>query len=107
MCFSTMSTLMSTSLRRGCCLISAAALITLLTLTQRPLAASDDATEVNSLAQYYGFSGMELFKVDRRAFNLVSGDFTGDGLNDVMFVDNRGSAQSCSEGNCRCRQRCD
>ena len=62
MCFSTMSTLMSTSLRRGCCLISAAALITLLTLTQRPLAASDDATEVNSLAQYYGFSGMELFR---------------------------------------------
>ncbi len=92
MCFSTMSTLMSTSLRRGCFLISAAALITLLTLTQRPLAASDDATEVNSLAQYYGFSGLELFKVDRRAFNLVHGDFTGDGLNDVMFVDNRGSA---------------
>lgn len=55
-------------------------------------ASADDATEVNALAQYYGFSGIELFKVDRRAFNLVSGDFTGDGLNDVMFVDNRGSA---------------
>ncbi len=52
---------------------------------------ADDSKEANTLAQFYGFSGIELFKVDRRAFNLQTGDFTGDGLTDVLFVDNHGS----------------
>lgn len=52
---------------------------------------ADDSKEVNTLAQFYGFSGIELFKVDRRVFNLQTGDFTGDGLTDVLFVDNQGS----------------
>ena len=52
---------------------------------------ADDSKEANTLAQFYGFSGIELFKVDRRAFNLQTGDFTGDGLTDVLFVDNQGS----------------
>ena len=69
-----------------------AAMLVICTVSQGFTAFADDATEVNLLAQYYGFSGFELFKVDRRAFNLVAGDFTGDGLNDVIFVDNRGSA---------------
>ncbi len=51
----------------------------------------DDDNEANELAQFYGFSGIELFKVEVRAFNLQAGDFTGDGLTDVMLVDNRES----------------
>ena len=51
----------------------------------------DDEKTVNTLAQFYGFSGVELFKVDGRGFNLQAGDFTGDGLTDVMLVDNRES----------------
>jgi hypothetical protein len=56
-----------------------------------PLAVGDDEKTVNTLAQFYGFSGVELFKVDGRGFNLQAGDFTGDGLTDVMLVDNRES----------------
>ncbi len=52
---------------------------------------AEDKTETNTLAQYYGFGGIELFKVDRRAFNLQAGDFTGDGLTDILLVDNRAS----------------
>ncbi|MCA9051142.1 MAG: hypothetical protein KDA89_20540, partial [Planctomycetaceae bacterium] len=42
-------------------------------------------------AQYYGFSGVEIFKLDSRAFNLVSGDFDSDGRNDVLTIANRAS----------------
>ncbi len=53
--------------------------------------AGDGTEKSNELAQFYGFSGIELFKVEPRAFNLQAGDFTGDGLTDVMVIDNRGS----------------
>ena len=53
--------------------------------------AADDSKDVNELAQFYGFSGIELFKVEGRAFNLQAGDFNGDGLTDVLMVDNRES----------------
>ncbi|MFN9721408.1 MAG: FG-GAP repeat domain-containing protein [Planctomycetota bacterium] len=49
---------------------------------------ADDQDEPNELAQYYGFSGIEVFKMHERAFNLQGGDFTGDGLNDILLVDN-------------------
>lgn len=52
---------------------------------------SDDAEELNRLAPFYGFSGVELFKLDSRVFNMLSGDFNGDGLTDVMMADNRDS----------------
>lgn len=45
----------------------------------------------SSLAATYGFSGIELFKLDSRAFNLLSGDFNSDELTDVIAVDNRSS----------------
>lgn len=45
----------------------------------------------NDLDQFYGFTGVELFKLDKRAFNLVTGDFDSDGLNDLLVADNRGS----------------
>lgn len=51
-----------------------------------------DDEEPNELAQYYGFSGVELYKLDQRAFNLVSGDFDSDGQTDLLAVDNRTSS---------------
>ena len=53
--------------------------------------AAEDKNAANELAQYYGFDGVQLFKADRRAFNLQAGDFTGDGLTDVLLVDNHDS----------------
>ena len=52
-----------------------------------------DETEesTNDLARFYGFTGVELFKLDERAFNLASGDFNGDGKTDLIVVDNRTS----------------
>lgn len=54
-------------------------------------AAADD-DKVNELAQFYGFSGIEIYKTDNRVFNLQSGDFNSDGLTDIMMIDN---FQSC------------
>ncbi|HIE97948.1 MAG: VCBS repeat-containing protein [Fuerstiella sp.] len=45
----------------------------------------------NSLAQFYGFTTAELFKLDSRSFNLAAGDFDSDGLTDILTVDNRAS----------------
>ncbi|MCA9063958.1 MAG: VCBS repeat-containing protein [Planctomycetaceae bacterium] len=59
------------------------ALFALLSLTAR--------ADENQLAQYYGFSGVELFELDERAFNLQSGDFNHDGLTDLLVVDNHNS----------------
>lgn len=49
------------------------------------------AESVNPLSQYYGFSGVELYKLDGRVFNLQVGDFDQDGRTDVLVVDNRDS----------------
>lgn len=48
--------------------------------------------KANDLAQYYGFSGIELFKLDARVFNLQTGDFNQDGLIDILVIDNRDSS---------------
>lgn len=45
----------------------------------------------DDLAQFYGFEGLELYKLDDRVFNLASGDFNHDGLTDLVVVDNRAS----------------
>lgn len=45
----------------------------------------------SALAGTYGFSGIELFKLDGRAFSLVTGDFDSDGRTDVVAIDNRSS----------------
>lgn len=65
--------------------VSAAAVVVLATTGQ---CVADDGEQANELAQYYGFSGIELFKVHDRAFNLQAGDFSGDGLTDILVIDN-------------------
>ncbi|MEO2017677.1 MAG: VCBS repeat-containing protein [Fuerstiella sp.] len=53
--------------------------------------AGDKSDDGNSLAQFYGFTDVELFKLDSRSFNLTAGDFDSDGLTDILTVDNRAS----------------
>ncbi|MFK7819082.1 MAG: FG-GAP repeat domain-containing protein [Planctomycetaceae bacterium] len=51
-----------------------------------PTVSAQDESE--SLSRYYGFSGIEIFKLERRSGNMVKGDFNSDGLLDVLLVDN-------------------
>ncbi len=60
--------------------------------SQIPAGMTEDSDEPNTLAEYYGFAGIELFKLDARVFNLLSGDFNGDGMSDIMVADNRDSS---------------
>ncbi len=46
------------------------------------------ADEPSDLAQYYGFSGVEIYELHERAAELVSGDFNADGHTDLAVVDN-------------------
>ncbi len=55
------------------------------------LSASEKPTDAAELAQYYGFTGVELFELNQRAGNMISGDFSEDGLTDLLLVDNRDS----------------
>lgn len=54
------------------------------------VAAGDDAAAgpAEDLAQFYGFSGLEVFKVDARTLNLRAGDLNGDGFSDIIMIDN-------------------
>ncbi len=54
-------------------------------------AADSDSSNASDLAQFYGFTGLELFELNDRAGNLVAGDFTNDGLTDLLVVDNQES----------------
>lgn len=56
-----------------------------------PAVGADGADKLNEIAQFYGFAGIELFKLESRAFNLQAGDFTGDGLTDILVIDNQNS----------------
>lgn len=75
---------------RPVCCFSLGVVCSIVCLSSSPVA-GDDEKELNTLAQFYGFRGVELFKVESRAFNLQAGDFSGDGLTDVLLVDNRDS----------------
>ena len=39
---------------------------------------AEEATEPEDLAQFYGFSGVELFELNGRVNNMISGDFSHD-----------------------------
>ncbi|MCA9041287.1 MAG: VCBS repeat-containing protein [Planctomycetaceae bacterium] len=41
-----------------------------------------------SLAAYYGFKPVELFKLEHRSRNMLAGDLNGDGRTDLIAVDN-------------------
>ena len=60
-------------------------------IPQMSLAADQDEQSAE-LAQFYGFTGVEIFKLDSRVFNIQTGDFTNDGLTDLLVVDNRSSS---------------
>lgn len=46
------------------------------------------AAEPVDLSAHFGFLPLEIFKLHERSANLVPGDFNGDGLNDLVLVDN-------------------
>lgn len=46
-----------------------------------------DATKVD-LSVYYGFEQLEIFKLEQRSHSLLASDLNGDGLRDLMVVDN-------------------
>ena len=60
----------------------------LLLLTPAAQGAGDEPASDSELAQYYGFTGVEITKLHERAEHLKSGDFNGDGLTDVAVMDN-------------------
>ncbi|WP_339727513.1 VCBS repeat-containing protein [uncultured Gimesia sp.] len=44
-----------------------------------------------SLSQFYGFKPLELFKLSSRSSNMLAEDLNGDGLNDLILIDNSNS----------------
>ncbi len=51
-------------------------------------ACCDEPVAASELAQFYGFTGVEITKLHERAEHLKSGDFNSDGLTDVAVMDN-------------------
>lgn len=62
-------------------------LVALLGLPSSP-ASGDDPDGTINLADYYGFEGPEIFKLQQRSANMLAGDLNGDGLTDLVLVDN-------------------
>ena len=60
-------------------------------LTLLPFTAIVSADDPPKLAQFYGFSGVELFKLNDRVGNMLAEDFTSDGLVDLVLANNRES----------------
>lgn len=63
----------------------------ILSLSLLAIGATATADEELNLGHFFGFSGVELYKLDDRAFGLCHGDFDGDGRSDLVAVDNRAS----------------
>jgi len=62
-----------------------------LTVLDSARAADSESAKAPELAQYYGFAGIEQIELNDRAGNLLAGDFTNDGLTDLLVVDNQES----------------
>ncbi|MGE3314039.1 MAG: FG-GAP-like repeat-containing protein [Planctomycetaceae bacterium] len=52
------------------------------------LGAQETPATENPLAAYYGFKTPEVFKLEQRSSNLLTGDLNNDGLTDLILVDN-------------------
>ena len=50
-----------------------------------PATAEPAATD---LSQFYGFSGLEVYKIDARVLNLRAAELNGDGKSDLIMIDN-------------------
>ena len=46
------------------------------------------ATAPVDMTQFYGFKKVEVFKLEPRSSNLLTGDFNNDGLTDLVLFDN-------------------
>src|SRR5262245_14772237 len=68
-------------------LISAA--IAGLAIDRAGLAAEDDPAD--SLAGYYGFGPLEIYKLHQRSTNLLAADLNNDGKTDLILIDNSNS----------------
>lgn len=55
---------------------------------ERTSVAAEPTTE---LAEYFGFKPLEIFKLQARSGNMVTGDLNHDGLNDLAVIDNSNS----------------
>ena len=55
---------------------------------ERTSVAAEPTTE---LAEYFGFKPLEIFKLQARSANMVTGDLNHDGLNDLAVIDNSNS----------------
>lgn len=65
------------------------ALVTLSLLAHRAGFAADEPQD--SLAQYYGFGKLELYKLQQRSTNLLAADLNNDGRTDLILIDNSNS----------------
>jgi hypothetical protein len=60
-------------------------------LSSGPTPASAEEPSAAPLAEFYGFSPLEIYKLQLRSGNLLAGEFTADTLNDLVLVDNSNS----------------
>jgi hypothetical protein len=69
--------------------ISVMALLGGLCLVTPGLTGADDPPD--NLAQFYGFGRLELYKLQQRSQNMLSGDLNNDGRTDLVLIDNSNS----------------
>lgn len=65
--------------------------VAVVSLAAGSLASPAFSEEKENLAQYYGFKPLELFKLSDRSGNMLAEDMNGDGLLDLILIDNSNS----------------
>jgi len=69
-------------------LVIFATVVVSLASAARHATAQDSTESSHTLSQYYGFREPELMKLDRRVSNLRATDMDGNGLTDLVVIDN-------------------